>query len=284
MPRPPTAWATAITGAGARSASRAMAGAMQQREETADQHRTLRFPAQSEEPAADGCPRPSRRRSSPTPPGRLGTPAQSPVRASETEQRRCSRNVEAHTTITQSHVCDTSSCQPPLRSARKLWRSPCRRPRGSRSSASEVALTANVTASTTNTAPGFATAATTPAIAGPDDEGHAPGEAEQRVGLLEPLRTDRRGHEAGRRGLEERIRRPVDRKEHREVPDLRRAGEQEHRSDGLNCAADDVRDEHDHLPGKAVRPDPADEDKEDEWHASLPRARDRARSQSRRGS
>ena len=63
---------------------------------------------------------------------------------------------------------------------------------------------------------------------GPCDEGHAPGEAEQRVRLLEPLRTDGRGHEAGRRGLEERIRRPVDRKEHREVPDLRRAAEQQH--------------------------------------------------------
>ena len=69
--------------------------------------------------------------------------------------------------ITQSHVCEISSCQPPLRSVKKLRRSPSLRARDRRRNASEVALTANVAESTTKTLPGFATAATTPATAGP---------------------------------------------------------------------------------------------------------------------
>ena len=77
------------------------------------------------------------------------------------------RNVAAQATITQSHVCEISSCQPPLRSATKLRRSPSRRPRDRRRSASEVALTAKVAESTTKTLPGFVAAATTPATAGP---------------------------------------------------------------------------------------------------------------------
>ena len=81
--------------------------------------------------------------------------------------------VAAQATITHSHVWEISSCQPPLRSAKKLRRSPSRRLRDRRRSASEVALTAKVAESTTKTLPGFVVAATTPAHGRADDEREA---------------------------------------------------------------------------------------------------------------
>ncbi len=77
------------------------------------------------------------------------------------------RIVVAQTMITQSHVRETSSRQPPASSARKLSRARSRTRRGTRSKASDVALTANVAASTAKTNPGLATATTAPATAGP---------------------------------------------------------------------------------------------------------------------
>ena len=70
-------------------------------------------------------------------------------------------------TITQSHVQETSSRQPPASSATKLSRTRSRTGQGMRSSASDAALTANVAASTAKTHPGLATATTAPATAGP---------------------------------------------------------------------------------------------------------------------
>ena len=166
--------------------------------------------------------------------------------------------------ITQSHVCEISSCQPPLRSAKKLRRSPSRRLRDRRSSASEVALTAKVAESTTKTLPGFVVAATTPATAGPDDEGEAARETEERVRLLEPLRADRRRDEPGCGRLEERLGGSVDRDEDDELPQLGAAREQQDRHRRLDDAADEVGDEHDHLPRQAVRPHASGQDEDDE--------------------
>ena len=71
---------------------------------------------------------------------------------------------------------------------------------------------------------------------GPDDEGHAPREAEERVRLLEARRADRRRHEAGRGRLEERLGGSVDRNEDDEVPELRCAAEEQDRERRLNRA------------------------------------------------
>ena len=176
------------------------------------------------------------------------------------------RNAAAQTTITQSHVCDTSSCQPPLRSAKKLWRSPCaaaaRQPEQRERGRADGERAAQ---STAKTMPGIRRGRDHAGDGGPDHEGEAPREPEQRVRLLEPLRADRRRDEPGRRGLEERLRRSVDRHEHGEVPELG-ASPLRSRTASVACTSPrtDVGDEHDHLPRQAVRPDAAGEHEDDE--------------------
>ena len=66
--------------------------------------------------------------------------------------------------VFQIHGVDTA-CKVVI--TKKLRRSPSRRVRDRRRSASEVALTAKVAESTTKTLPGFVAAAITPATAGP---------------------------------------------------------------------------------------------------------------------
>jgi hypothetical protein len=101
---------------------------------------------------------------------------------------------------------------------------------------------------------------------GAADRRRVPGEREQGVRLLQERRRDGLRRHA-RRGREvEGDRGPVDSRQRSEVPHLRLAGDQQCRRPGLCERADDVRAHHHLVPRQPVRPDPADEQKEDERH------------------
>jgi hypothetical protein len=81
-----------------------------------------------------------------------------------------------------------------------------------------------------------------------------PGQAEQRIRLLQPRGADDLRHEPGRRGAEERRGDAEDQRRHREVPDLDRIGEERERNHGLDDRAHRVGGDHQQPPRQPVRP------------------------------
>src|SRR6266545_859961 len=241
---PVSIWAAAIAGAGTRRASRTTAG--MERKTSRQQASIGRwgFQRRARTPPI----------SAPTPKAAAIIPHGAPT---------ANIHVVAQTMIAHSHVRETSSCHPPASSAAKLSCFFLRGARLGRSRARHSTLTTKVPASTAKTTPGFQTATTTPATAGPRT--NAPLRERPRIAFA----CWRRGGltVAGTSpvaAVEERFRDPVDGDQDDQVPELGGAAQQKDGGRQLDGASDDVGAEHDQLPRQPVGPDAADEDEGDE--------------------
>ena len=156
---------------------------------------------------------------------------------------------------------DRTSRTPPLSSARKsgAWSGGCGARGGSRMTIRNPAETTNVAASMATAAPGLSTTISTPAAAGPSTW---PAFMARPISALACCSSDAgtsRGHQPARRGAEERLEAAVDGDERDQVPQLRRAGQQQRGDRRLHEAATHVRDQHQPPPRHPVGPHAGDQ-------------------------
>ena len=175
-------------------------------------------------------------------------------------------NSTRHTrsSITQSQVRDLTSRQPLRSSAKKPRAALGLEHAGTCSVARNAALTRKVAPSMAMAPPAPMTRHQDAGHGRPDHPAEVVAHAHERVGLLEPCgRHDLRQDGAGRRP-EEGLGGAVTRGEHGELPDLRRARQQQHGAGDLDGRADQVAGDHERAARQPVRPHAADQRQQDE--------------------